>query len=614
MNFLKVSPLRTKIQVILISISLLTCASIFTGFYSYEKSTFNKVYVSNLEFKARLLSPEIKEALDKKDTTSFSLILSELKIQQNIIAAAVYDSGGKIITVYKKRLFNEKFPAYSPKYKLIFADNRLGLFYPVDINTGTVLYLNSNIETHFNRFKSYAVIFLIIAAASIILSFLGAGYLQKNIAMPVVRLSNTIKHILNTDEYFTRVDKLNNDEIGFLSDSFNNFLSRIQKDKDELQKQNEALQAAEMRYRSTLDNLQEGCQIIDNEWRYTYLNDAACMQAGKNREELIGRKITDIYPGAEDSALFYKLKQVINNKTRIKTDQEFKFEDGSTRIFSLVCESIPEGIFVLTEDVTEEKKLRDELYLHKMHLEELVRERTAKLEEANKELESFSYSVSHDLRAPLRHINGFTDLLKKNSGDKFDEKGLHYLEVISESSKQMGVLIDDLLVFSRIGKTPLKITPLDLNKIINNTIVKLSNETNGRDIEWIIKEMPTVNADPILFNLVFQNLIDNSIKYTRTRNKAVIEIGYIKNTNEYVIYIKDNGVGFDMQYYSKLFGVFQRLHSCGEFEGSGIGLANVFRIISRHGGRIWGTGEVDKGATFYFTISAFQNYTGEENE
>jgi signal transduction histidine kinase len=236
-------------------------------------------------------------------------------------------------------------------------------------------------------------------------------------------------------------------------------------------------------------------------------------------------------------------------------------------------------------------------------LEQRVVERTAQLQTANQELEAFSYSVSHDLRAPLRHVMGFVDLLQQEAGPSLSEKSLCHLATISQSAKRMGELIDDLLDFSRIGRAELHKTEIQLNELVRETVGDFQAETKGRNIAWNIHPLPPVQADRALLRMVLDNLISNAVKFTGARAEAKIEIGCAPNGNgETEIFIRDNGAGFDPRYADKLFGVFQRLHSHDEFEGTGIGLANVRRIIHRHGGRAWAEGVVDGGATFHFSI------------
>jgi len=225
----------------------------------------------------------------------------------------------------------------------------------------------------------------------------------------------------------------------------------------------------------------------------------------------------------------------------------------------------------------------------------------AKIAAVNKELEAFGYSVSHDLRAPLRHIDGYVDLLREKA-PVLGEDGQRYMQVISDTATQMGTLIDSLLAFSRMGRAAMTPEWVDMAQLVTRAREDLSSEAKGRTIEWKIDELPRVHVDKALFKQVWMNLLGNAIKYTRNRDIAKIEISCRKIPNELEFTIKDNGAGFDMQYADKLFGIFQRLHFKEEFEGTGIGLANVQRIIARHGGRTWADAKVDVGATFYFTL------------
>lgn len=227
--------------------------------------------------------------------------------------------------------------------------------------------------------------------------------------------------------------------------------------------------------------------------------------------------------------------------------------------------------------------------------------RTAQLESANKELESFGYSVSHDLRAPLRHIDGYVDLLREEEAHLSPAAG-RYMKVISDSARQMGLLIDNLLAFSRMGRSAMHPTWTETEKLVEEIRENLSHETKDRIITWTIRPLPKVYADKNLFRQVWANLLGNAVKYTQYREKAEITIACEEKETEYEFSVKDNGAGFDMQYVDKLFGVFQRLHFKEEFEGTGIGLANVRRIIARHGGRTWAMGAIDQGATFFFTV------------
>lgn len=323
-----------------------------------------------------------------------------------------------------------------------------------------------------------------------------------------------------------------------------------------------------------------------------------------SKENLMENITITFIPESFD-AFKYEIVSIAENKTSFEFKTRIKSLDGNildviikvfTRIQSDRCIA-----YISTIDITKLVQIESELRKLNEELEERVQERTAQLETANKDLESFAYSVSHDLRAPLRHIDGFSRILKNAITDKSDDVN-RYFDKISESSGKMAELIDDLLSFSRLGRKIVNKTEVNLNSVVNNIISRFQIDTKDRAIEWIVDELPLVQADEGLLELVFQNLISNSIKFTSKKDKAVIEIRKYENQDEYTFFVRDNGVGFDMQYAKKLFGVFQRLHTQEEFEGTGIGLANIKQIIKKHGGDIYAEGELNKGATFFVKI------------
>ena len=264
---------------------------------------------------------------------------------------------------------------------------------------------------------------------------------------------------------------------------------------------------------------------------------------------------------------------------------------------------LAEGLAGQAAVAIQNARLHDQIKRANVELEQRVLERTAQLEAANKELEAFAYSVSHDLRAPLRHIDGFLEMLQKRTKTSLDDQSQHYMEVISDAAKKMGTLIDDLLSFSRMGRNEMFKSQVDLDELVQDVIQEFKPEAEGRNIEWQTTPLPWIAGDQAMLRIVLVNLISNALKFTRPRKIAQIEIGCErKDETEVVIFVRDNGVGFDMNYADKLFGVFQRLHRQEDFEGTGIGLANVHRIISRHGGRTWADGQIDHGATFYFSL------------
>jgi light-regulated signal transduction histidine kinase (bacteriophytochrome) len=258
----------------------------------------------------------------------------------------------------------------------------------------------------------------------------------------------------------------------------------------------------------------------------------------------------------------------------------------------------------LIDELRECKQAEQKTSTRNAELELMVVVRTQQLDAAVMESEAFSYTVAHDLRAPLRHISSFSKILNDNYGATLDSTAQDYLRFVCNGAKNMGQLIDDLLKMLRIGRQELVSRPTDLNSLVGGAIESLRPEYEGRQIHWKIGELPSVECDPVLITQLFKNLLSNAVKYTRPREKAVIEVGRITTDGAPTIFIRDNGTGFDQRYAHKLFGVFQRLHTAEEFEGTGVGLATVQRILLRHGGRIWVEADVDKGATFFFTLAA----------
>ena len=484
MNFKDVS-IRRKLTWAIMLTS--TTVLLLTGlaFMAYELATFRSRIQANVRTVADIVALNSAASLAFLHTNDAHLVLDSLRAYPNAVHAALYTPDGRLFASYLSPSAPPVPDAVPPRHSERFEASHFLVFHPVIYNgklQGT-FYLKYSLTTLYEQIRLYGSMALMILAGSTLAALGLSAFLQKRISQPILALAGTAREISGRKDYSVRAEKTSNDELGVLTDSFNDMLTQIQQRDDALREKEERL--------STLN----------------------------------------------------------------------------------------------------------------AELERRVQERTAELTEANRELEAFTYSVAHDLRAPLRHIAAFSQILQEELGDKMPQSAADLSNRIRGAIQQMGRLVDDLLNLARIGRQELRRQPTELPPIVEEVIASFKSEIENRKIEFRVGDLPVVKCDPALMHYVFINLISNAIKYTRPRDHAIIEIAQAAgNGNGQTIFIRDNGVGFSMQYADKLFGVFQRLHRAEQFEGTGVGLAIVERIIRKHGGKVWAEAEPDKGATFYFSI------------
>ncbi len=402
-----------------------------------------------------------------------------------------------------------------------------------------------------------------------------------------------------------------------LRDESGNPTSILEVNRDVTQRKliEEKLRLSAVYTRSLIEASLDPLVTISREGKITDVNTATEKITGVSRKDLVGSDFCNYFTEPENARKGYE--QVF--KMGFVQDYALAIRHPRGKVTDVLYNAAifrgangeVEGVFAAARDVSESKQAQKKISKLNEELEARVAARTEELRKLNKELESFNYAVAHDLRAPLRHIHGFAELLAEEAAPVLTESSKHHLDTIQDSVSHMGRLLEDLLSLSRLGRQELRKRPVGLNALVRDVVTLLQPETKGREIEWQIEELPCIECDPALMKQVLFNLLSNALKFTKYRKPAVIEIGEILLGGENVVFIRDNGVGFNMKYADKLFGVFQRLHRQQDFEGTGVGLAIVQRIVDRHGGCVWAEAELDKGATFYLSLPTCE---GEKQE
>jgi PAS domain S-box-containing protein len=614
------------------------------AFVTYGLLVFREALVANLSIQAQVVGTNSISALLFNDPGSAEKTLSALHAAPNIEYAGIYTSDGQPFAAYWRDQARQEAPMPSiPAVQTEihwFKDKQITVVRLIVFQgkSAGLVCIRSDLRQWTARLQRYATILVAVLLVSLLAALLTSTVIRRAIADPIVRLAETARIVSREKNYSVRAPLTsNNDELTALITTFNEMLAQIQerdtalqlkiaerkqaeqalaRQAEELSQSRQALETQTLMLQSVLDSMAEGLVAADEQGKFLIWNRAAERIVGYGPAELptqewsehYGTYLPDevtLFPADQlplvrairgevsTAEIFLRSARVIQSTWIEASGSPLKDRDGTVH-----------GGVVAFRDITQRKADEREILKLYSELEQRVSERTSQLETANKELESFSYSVSHDLRAPLRHIIGFSKMLLEEFGSTLDPGAQHYLDRIQAGTQKMGLLVDELLSLAKLGRHAIVRQAISLNPVVEEVVTMLEPDIQGREVQWVIDDLPLVECDPVLVKQIFQNLLANALKFTRTRAPAIIQVNCTDNTRDgqLVFMVRDNGIGFNMKYVDKLFGVFQRLHRPEDFEGTGIGLATVQRIVQKHGGRVWAEGEVDKGAAFYFTL------------
>ena len=599
-------PIRRKVALTIIATSAMVVLLTSAAFMMFEWVTFRGAALTNLSTIGRIIAENTTAALRFDDEDDARATLAALRAEKDIITAALYDAKGQRVAEYRaKNIATPERLTVIPPAGHEFRLTELIVHQPV-IHDGRqlgVLLLQASLAGMYQRFLLFGAIVLSILGTSALVAFALSSRLQSRITEPIQELAETAHAITDQGDYSRRATRYGNDELGALTDAFNRML-------EEIRERERRLSASEDRLRVALGAAEMGTwryypdrriSIVDDNFRRIYgLPEGAAPATGDEMNARIvpedrERAIAALTQGLSSPDAQYSCEYRVLASTGVRWVRDrgrvVRRADGTVDYVT--------GVLV---DITDRKQAEEEIQRLNADLERRVAERTAELEQANRELEAFTYSVSHDLRGPLRHMSGYAEIIHDDDASQLSDEARSCLSRISGAATRLSRLVDSLLNLSRVGRQPLVLQRTRLDDLVTTALRELESETKNRRVEWQRQRLPIVDCDPSLMHIVFVNLLSNALKYSRPREVAVIHIGMQVENGETVIVVRDNGVGFDPRFQAKLFGVFERLHSGREFEGTGIGLATVDRIIRKHGGRIWAKGAVDQGATFFFTL------------
>jgi PAS domain S-box-containing protein len=588
----------------------------------YDLHSYRLTWVNDLSTQAELIGRASVPALQFDDANLAHTNLSLLRVRPMIDAAALYNAKGALFARYiRDGIDRGVFPVLAEADGIRFDGENVVLNRRIVENNEIVgsIYLRAHYEFS-QRLWNYVGILLAVSSLALVISLLLSSWLQANVTRPILAVTSLAREVVERRDYSLRATKTTEDEIGYMVDAFNGMLTEIARRTEAMEASNrnleremaertgaeQALRDSEKRYRTLVATLTSVVWIANRSGEFVVEQPSWAAYTGQTEEQYRNAGWRRAFH-TENRQLVERLWSQAENSKRALDCEAPLWHASSARYRIISLRALPvldaegkiqEWVGTVT-DIDDRRRAEDEIRRLNAELEGRVQERTAQLQEANRELEAFSFSVSHDLRAPLRAVDGFAKIREEDYGQRLDDEGRRLLGVVRDSSQRMGQLIDDLLEFSRLGRQVPAKRRIDMTSLAREVADEL---VGGSRAEVALAALPAAEADRALLKQVWVNLIGNALKYSGKREAPRIEIGAREEQSESVYWVRDNGAGFDMRYAAKLFGVFQRLHGQDEFPGTGVGLAIVQRVVTRHGGRVWAEGRPDEGACFFFSL------------
>jgi PAS domain S-box-containing protein len=616
--------LRTKLRSIVLLTTFAALLVTATAMAIYDAQSYRESGMRDLATQAEILARASAAALSFDDRAAAAGYLSYLKAKPAVSAAAIYDSKGALFASYTADGANAELPQLPEADGTLVQSGNLVLFKRI-VNNGEILgavYLKAQYDL-WQRVRGYVAIIGTVMVMSLLGVFLLSSRLHTAVMRQLQAIVDVAHQVVDRRDFSLRADKMADDEIGYLVDAFNNMLDEVGRRTEAIENANAELNREVGERRSAeaalRDSQRRNSTLVaatsavvwsaDGEGRFVNAQSSWAAFTGQTESEYLGPGWRMAFQ-LDDSRAFIDawkdatvMREPFSRELRLWHHPSGRYRYVSLRAVPIVESDgrVSEWIGTVT-DVDDRRQAEEELHQLNAELEARVSTRTSELEAANKELESFSYSVSHDLRAPLRAVIAFSKLLWESHGEQFDAEARRKLEIIRSEGSRMALLIDDLLAFSRLGRKAMRKVELDMTELARAVFERLRSQHEGPQPQFRLGPLPKAVADRTLIEQVWANFLSNALKFSSRRETPVIEVGAITDRAEHIYFVRDNGAGFDPAYKAKLFGVFQRLHDASEFPGTGVGLALVHRIIARHGGRVWADGQPDAGATFHFTV------------